>query len=184
MTLATSTNDPVYGLWHPDVPDIFSGYGLAMQPGRRDWLVGLLVVDRPQPADPAWLGDVEETFGGYELLQVTEDGTRAVACQMYIEQSSRRYVHIVQAPLMADIEIVLRRFLEYPPKPRFRMSWDPNTHLWVSTFNDERRQVPDLETLMEWMMDGECEATDGCTVEPDGICEHGCKSWLSELGLI
>jgi hypothetical protein len=32
--------------------------------------------------------------------------------------------------------------------------------------------------------EGGCEATDGCWVEPDGVCEHGCKSWLIVLGVI
>jgi len=39
-------------------------------------------------------------------------------------------------------------------------------------------------TLMEWDNDGVCEATDGCIVEPDGTCEHGCPSWLIRLGFI
>ncbi|WP_419603160.1 hypothetical protein [Thiolapillus sp.] len=39
-------------------------------------------------------------------------------------------------------------------------------------------------TLMEWDNDGICEATDGCLVEPDGTCEHGCPSWLVRLGFI
>ena len=43
---------------------------------------------------------------------------------------------------------------------------------------------PTIEQLEEWICDGICEATDGCTVEPDGECEHGCPSWLIELGLI
>ncbi len=34
------------------------------------------------------------------------------------------------------------------------------------------------------MAEGGCEATDGCWVEPDGICEHGKKSWLIVLGMI
>jgi hypothetical protein len=34
------------------------------------------------------------------------------------------------------------------------------------------------------MLDGDVEATDGCIVEPDGTCEHGCKSWLLVLGYI
>jgi len=44
--------------------------------------------------------------------------------------------------------------------------------------------VPDIETLQEWMDEGFCEATDGCPVEPDGECEHGCPSWLVVLGMI
>jgi len=41
---------------------------------------------------------------------------------------------------------------------------------------------PDEEKLMEMYSDGGCEATDGCRVEPDGICEHGHPSWLMQLG--
>jgi len=43
---------------------------------------------------------------------------------------------------------------------------------------------PDLETLEEWHSDGGCEATDGCWVEPDGVCEHGHPSWLLRFGMI
>jgi len=44
--------------------------------------------------------------------------------------------------------------------------------------------APDLDELEEWMSDGGCEAIDGCWVEPDGTCEHGCESWLLVMGLI
>jgi hypothetical protein len=44
---------------------------------------------------------------------------------------------------------------------------------------------PSMQQLEEWLMeDGGCEATDGCWVEPDGVCPHGCKSWLLELGWV
>lgn len=45
-------------------------------------------------------------------------------------------------------------------------------------------EPPDLETLLAWEEEGGCEATDGCWVEPDGVCSHGHPSWLLELGLI
>ena len=45
-------------------------------------------------------------------------------------------------------------------------------------------EAPDIETLIEWMMDGDCEATDGCIVEPDGVCPDGHPSWLRRLGMI
>ena len=48
----------------------------------------------------------------------------------------------------------------------------------------EREPEPSIEQLEEWMNEGGCEATDGCWVEPDGTCEHGCKSWALEMGLI
>lgn len=44
--------------------------------------------------------------------------------------------------------------------------------------------MPDDEQIHDWVLDSVCEATDGCTIEPDGICEHGYPSWLLELGLI
>lgn len=43
---------------------------------------------------------------------------------------------------------------------------------------------PDIEELEDMMLDGTCEATDGCSVEPDGVCEHGHQSWLLQIGVI
>ena len=44
---------------------------------------------------------------------------------------------------------------------------------------------PDMDQLEEWgILDGGCEATDGCWVEPDGTCPHGHPSWMIVLGLI
>jgi len=46
-------------------------------------------------------------------------------------------------------------------------------------------EPPDDETLAEWLFgDGDCEATDACIIEPDGVCPHGHPSWLRKLGLI
>ena len=52
--------------------------------------------------------------------------------------------------------------------------------LWPTPTDPE----PTVEQLNEWIYDGICDATDGCRVEPDGICEHGHPSWLIHLGLI
>jgi hypothetical protein len=45
---------------------------------------------------------------------------------------------------------------------------------WVNAVSDdwyshevESLDAPDLQTLMEWMDEGVCEATDGCITEPD-----------------
>ena len=43
---------------------------------------------------------------------------------------------------------------------------------------------PDIEQLQMWGEEGGCETPDGCWVEPDGICEHGHKSWLLIMGMI
>ena len=55
----------------------------------------------------------------------------------------------------------------------------------IKVYPDPTVEPPDFETLMEWMWeDGGCEATDGCWIEPDGICSHGHPSWLLRFGLI
>lgn len=43
---------------------------------------------------------------------------------------------------------------------------------------------PSVAELEKWGWKGLCKATDGCWVEPDGMCQHGCYSWLIVLGLI
>ena len=44
---------------------------------------------------------------------------------------------------------------------------------------------PEIETIQGWIMDMDnAEATDGCEVEPDGICEHGHQSWLLIMAII
>ena len=46
------------------------------------------------------------------------------------------------------------------------------------------KKPPTIATMRRWVENGEAKATDGCTVEPDGSCPHGHKSWLLVLGLI
>ena len=45
-------------------------------------------------------------------------------------------------------------------------------------------KAPSIETVQRWSWDGAMEATDGCHVEDDGTCPHGCRSWLLVYGLI
>lgn len=47
-----------------------------------------------------------------------------------------------------------------------------------------RMKEPSLAKLEFWVNNGVAQATDGCKVEPDGTCPHGCPSWLIELGYI
>ncbi len=55
----------------------------------------------------------------------------------------------------------------------------------ISPWPEPTTERPDEETLIAWsLLDGDCEATDGCTVEPDGICSHGHPSWVLKLGMI
>ena len=43
---------------------------------------------------------------------------------------------------------------------------------------------PSIEQINKFLIDSIVDATDGCQVEPDGVCEHGYPSWLIHLELI
>lgn len=45
----------------------------------------------------------------------------------------------------------------------------------------ERLNSDEMEAAVN---DGSCPATDGCDVEPDGVCPHGHTSWLRVLGVV
>jgi len=43
---------------------------------------------------------------------------------------------------------------------------------------------PSIKTMERWVSVGIAKATDGCRVEPDGVCIHGKPSWILKLGMI
>ena len=44
---------------------------------------------------------------------------------------------------------------------------------------------PTMSELEDWLMDVEYPyATDGCQIEPDGICQHGHPCWMLVMGFI
>ena len=45
-------------------------------------------------------------------------------------------------------------------------------------------EKPTLDELEFMVFDSVAMATDGCQVEPDGVCEHGHPSWLVALGYL
>lgn len=49
---------------------------------------------------------------------------------------------------------------------------------------DKQTKRPSVATMEKWMDRGVAKATDGCRVEPDGRCPHGCESWMLVLGMI
>jgi len=58
-------------------------------------------------------------------------------------------------------------------------------HTATNQWPEPETEVPRMETMYNWLfVDGDCEATDGCIVEPDGHCPHGYPSWLVYLGHI
>jgi hypothetical protein len=139
----------LYFLWHPATPDTFSGYGLTTHPGSKELLVGLLMVDRPQPVDPDWLDQVEATFGEYELVAMTASGERGIACHMQIEPDSQPYLRQLPLDKAAAIEQALAPLLEAPPKPGFRLRWDEALKLWTSELIIPNNLPPELQKVFE-----------------------------------
>jgi len=68
-------------------------------------------------------------------------------------------------------------------KPHLRAALLPllkEARRWPSPTDRE----PSSGQLNRMLMDSVVDATDGCQVEPDGVCEHGHPSWLLYLGMI
>jgi hypothetical protein len=126
----------LYFLWHPGTKDTFSGYGFTIQAGRQDHLVGLLMVDRPQRVDPAWLAQIEASFGGYALHVMTATGERGIACQMQIAPDSLAYLRgdLGEATIRQGFRQALGPLLQQPPKPRLKLRWNEDLRFWTSEF--------------------------------------------------
>jgi hypothetical protein len=149
----------LYFLHHPHTQDTFSGYGLSLQAGRKDFLVGLLMVDRPRPADPAWLAQVEETFGAYQLTAMTKTGERGMVCQMVIEPDSQGVLRSFSTEKAAAIGQALIPLLDELPAPCFRLRWDETQTLWVSEIARPFELPPALQEAFEQTGFG-CVATE------------------------
>ena len=121
-------------LSHPTAPDTFSGYGLVSQEGRRDHLVGLLMVDRPQPVDPGWLATLEEIYGGYQLLPMTATGEQGILCQMRVARGGLHHLRPSLDSKAREVEAALQPLLDQPPKPILKVHWNPELALWQSDF--------------------------------------------------
>jgi hypothetical protein len=52
------------------------------------------------------------------------------------------------------------------------------------TWNGKDYETPEFEEIERWVYDSVVEALDGCSIEPDGHCEHNSPSWLLALGLL
>jgi len=114
-------------LWHPGTTDIFSGYGLVLGPTR---LVGLVMIDRPGPADPAWLATIQRAFGDYQLAPMTQSGERGLVCQMLIAQESPQYLRVLPHPRIGALRAALLP-LDLPTVT-LGLAWYPDNRCWVS----------------------------------------------------
>jgi hypothetical protein len=62
--------------------------------------------------------------------------------------------------------------------------WDDEAKEELQSEAPPEREAPSDDEIEAWFMDGMAEATDGCSVEVDGICPHGKESWLRHLGMV
>ena len=124
----------LFYLWHPGTAQIFSGYGLATEAGSTDSLVGLLMIDRPRPADPRWLQEVEMVFGELQLAAMTARGERGIVCRMQIEADSLPHLRRFPGPITTATQTALQPLLDDLPKPALRLRWDEQEQAWISQF--------------------------------------------------
>jgi hypothetical protein len=114
----------------------FSGYGLAMEPGSVGHLVGMLMVEQPQPASPAWLQTLAETYGRCELYPMVKTGERGLVCQMWIGEESLVHVRQLPGSFARSLQEALFPLLLLPPAPQLDVVWDMDARLWRSTFHE------------------------------------------------
>jgi hypothetical protein len=115
----------------------FSGYGLTVERRSARRLVGILMVDRPQPVSQQWLAEVEWRYGRYELYPMTQSGERGIACQMWIADASLVYVKKLPGAFTRLLQEALFPLLTFPPNPQLDVQWDGEMRLWKSTFHGE-----------------------------------------------
>ena len=136
-------------LGHPGTEDTFSGYGLTVQPDRPDRLVGLLMVDRPQLADPDWLQSVSDTYGECQLYPMTTGGERGLACRMQIEAASIPHLRRSFGGQTDDLQAALKPLLEQPPAPTLNLRWDEEKQYWTSRFAAPNELIPEVRHVFE-----------------------------------
>ena len=116
-------------LLHPGTNDIFSGYGLVVAPAH---VVGLILVDRPEPVDAHWLATVERTFGSYQLTAMTTGGKRGIVCQMMIAEESIPYLRVLPHPDIGALRDALVPLLENLPAVTLHLGWSADNRCWIS----------------------------------------------------
>jgi hypothetical protein len=136
-------------LSHPETEGIFSGYGLTTDSGHKDELVGLLMVDRPHTADPAWLQSVTDTFGQCRLFPMVATGERGVLCRMQIESDSVQHIRRFSSDYGIEIQKTLEPILEDPPAPLLRLRWNEDSRAWLSEFAVSNELSPEIREVFE-----------------------------------
>jgi len=86
-----------------------------------------------------------------------------------------------------DDRVVLRKVLD-TWKVWGRLKEDRDPKEYAEMLVRERGWVhgcaPGYRTVERWVREGKAEATDGCIVEPDGVCSHGYPAWPRLYGFV
>lgn len=77
-------------------------------------------------------------------------------------------------------------------RPRWRLKEEVTPEEYIQHVREQAdvflplapSDIPDWETLEQWMEEDYAESLDGCPVELDGHCPHGWPSWPLVMGLI
>lgn len=139
----------LFYLHHPGTNEVFSGYGLTMQDGRKDHLVGLLMVDRPAPAIPEWLQRVADTYGECRLAPMTASGERGLLCQMVISPEDAQHLERMPGMHSELIQRALQPLLAEPPTPTLFLVWDDERRVWRSEFARPNEMPEEIKELFE-----------------------------------
>lgn len=100
--------------------------------GSKGKLIGILMVDRPGPADPEWLKQVERNFGEYQLVPMTATGERGIVCRMQIVAESLTHLRQYPTEKAETLKKALEPLLDNRPHPVFVLSWNEDHNLWQS----------------------------------------------------
>ena len=102
-------------------------------------LVGVLMVDRPQPVSPEWLHVLEKKYGRCELYPMVKSGERGLTCQMWIAEESLIHVRQLPGSFVRSLQEALFPLLLLPPAPQLDVFWDASARLWRSRFHEPNR---------------------------------------------
>ena len=165
----------LFFLWHPGTEETFSGYGLTLWPGSKELMAGLLMVDRPTPADPEWLKEVEATFGEYQLVPMTASGERGIVCQMQIAPESLPYLRPYPGLKATAMKMALNPLLDAPPHPIFTLRWDEEVRLWRSELATSAKLPAEIKEVFK-------RFGHGCLVTETNIgVVHACHTTDSNI---
>jgi hypothetical protein len=139
----------LFFLSHPGSEYIFSAYGLTLQPDRKEYIAGLLIIDRPKPANPEWLKKVEDTFGECNFAPMVTSGERGIFCRMQIEPDSRKFMRRYASIDTSGLKTALEPLISQIPKPLFSMQWNEDKGLWQSEIVPPNELPTEIKELFE-----------------------------------